>query len=125
MDATLKGLAATLSAAPAYAVIPVPSLPVFAEEFHLPASVDSEHLRNAISSGLQIILAAPITPSDNPAATDLNPFAVRAEVFFRGPEQGGKVATVFETGQRVSVRYSETDNGIRASVRPDDYWSLS
>jgi hypothetical protein len=125
LNSKLKELADVISAAPeAFAVVPVPSLPAFAEEFVLPASVDSKHLKAAIASGLPIVLAAQISPTaDNPTATDLQPFAVRATLFFQGPDQG-RVACVFETHDRVAVRYSDAGGGIRATARPDDFWSI-
>jgi hypothetical protein len=126
MSNTIKELAETLSAAPAaYAVIPIPKLPCLAEDFFLPTSVDPKYLQAAISSGLQIVLAPMVDPNNqNPDASGLSPFAIRAEIFFKGPESDGKCAVVFDTGRQVAVRYTETDGNIRATSRKDDLWKI-
>jgi hypothetical protein len=124
---TLKELAGTISAAPDhYAIIPVPGLSALSDNFVLPASVNTEHLRHAIVSWLPIALAATVDPkNENPVHTDLSPFAIRAEVFFHGPHSDGKAAVIFETGQQVAVKYNSDGNGgIRATARPDDFWSI-
>ena len=82
-------------------------------------------MKAAADSGLPIVLAPHIDPkSENPTAAELQPFAVRAKVFFNGPDRGGKAAVIFETGDRVHCRYTETNGGIVAAVRPDDWWRI-
>jgi hypothetical protein len=127
LKAAFDDLQDTLAAAPeALAVIAVPALPPMTENFHLPATVDAKQLKAATESGLPIVLASHIDPKDKDArACDLQPFAVRAQVFFRGPVMNGKSACVFETGERIHVKYSDASNGnVVATARPKDWWSI-
>lgn len=62
--------------------------------------------------------------NENPKASDLQPFAVRAKLFFTGPDRDGKQAVIFETGERVRVKYSDNNGCVLATARPDDFWGI-
>jgi hypothetical protein len=124
--AALDDLRSSLADAPeALAVIAVSELPPLIDNYQLPATVNANQLKAATESGLPIVLASHIDPKNKDAkACDLQPFAVRAHVVFRGPVMNGKAACIFETGERLRVRYSDAGSYIAATAVPDDWWRI-